>query len=139
MSSENGSPKRMFRRSVHIREIDSGSCGACELEIAAMAHPAYDMERLGYHIVASPRHADVFMVTGPVSANMRDAATRTIDAAPSPKFVIAVGDCACGKNFAPSTSCAGRLSSVVDVDLEIPGCPPSPQELLDALEHYLRG
>lgn len=121
-------------RSLAIREIDAGSCNGCELEIHAINNPVYDVERFGLKFVASPRHADVLMVTGPVTWNMRQALERTYAAAPSPKWVVAVGDCAanCGV-FAGSYACAGAVSDVIPVDLHIKGCPPPPLEILKGL------
>jgi Ni,Fe-hydrogenase III small subunit len=121
-------------RSLSIREIDAGSCNGCELEIHALNNPVYDIERFGLKFVASPRHADVLMVTGPVTWNMRVALERTYAAAPQPKWVIAVGDCArnCGV-FAGSYACAGAVEDVVPVDLHVAGCPPPPIEILKGL------
>jgi Ni,Fe-hydrogenase III small subunit len=121
-------------RSLAIRQVDAGSCNGCELEINALANPVYDLERFGLHFVASPRHADVLMVTGPVTKNMREALERTYAATPSPKWVIAVGDCARdGGCFAGSYAIAGGVGDVVPVDLHIPGCPPNPTALLSGL------
>ena len=121
-------------RSLSIREVDAGSCNGCELEIHALNNAFYDIERFGIRFVASPRHADVLLVTGPVTKNMREALLRTYNATPSPKWVVAAGDCAanCGV-FAGSYAVAGSVSSVVPVDLHIRGCPPSPLELLKGL------
>jgi Ni,Fe-hydrogenase III small subunit len=117
-----------------IREIDAGSCNGCELEIHAINNPVYDAERFGLKFVASPRHADVLLVTGPVTWNMRQALERTYAATPSPKWVVAVGDCAanCGV-FAGSYACAGAVKDIVPVDLHIGGCPPPPLEILKGL------
>jgi Ni,Fe-hydrogenase III small subunit len=121
-------------RSLAIREVDAGSCNGCELEIHALNNAYYDLERFGIRFVASPRHADVLMVTGPVTRNMREALERTFAATPDPKWVVAVGDCACnGGVFAGSYACAGAVSSVIPVDLHIPGCPPDPVALLKGL------
>jgi Ni,Fe-hydrogenase III small subunit len=121
-------------RSLSIREVDAGSCNGCELEIHALNNPIYDLERFGLRFVASPRHADVLMVTGPVTANMRDALGRTYAATPDPKWVVAVGDCALdGGLFAESYAVIGGVARVVPVDLHIPGCPPSPMRLLAGL------
>ena len=121
-------------RSLAIREIDAGSCNACELEIHALNNVVYDLERFGLRFVASPRHADVLLVTGPVTRNMRMALERTYAATPDPKWVIAVGDCARnGGVFAASSACVGGVSAVVPVDLHIPGCPPKPTALLSGL------
>jgi Ni,Fe-hydrogenase III small subunit len=121
-------------RSLAIREIDAGSCNGCELEIHAINNPVYDAERFGLKFVASPRHADVLLVTGPVTWNMRLALERTYAATPSPKWVVAVGDCAanCGV-FAGSYACAGAVKDIVPVDLHIGGCPPPPLEILKGL------
>jgi Ni,Fe-hydrogenase III small subunit len=121
-------------RSLSIREVDAGSCNGCELEIHALNNILYDLERFGLRFVASPRHADVLFVTGPVTANMREALERTHRATPDPKWVVAVGDCARdGGIFAPSAAVVGGVSAVVPVDLHIPGCPPSPTALLKGL------
>jgi Ni,Fe-hydrogenase III small subunit len=127
-------------RSLAIREIDAGSCNACELEIHALNNAIYDLERFGLRFVASPRHADVLLVTGPVTHNMREALERTYQATPDPKWVVAVGDCARdGGVFAGSYACIGGVSAVVPVDLHIPGCPPSPLALLKGLLALLEG
>lgn len=121
-------------RSLSIREVDAGSCNGCELEIHAISNPVYDAERFGLKFVASPRHADVLLVTGPVTWNMRQALERTYAATPSPKWVVALGDCAanCGV-FAGSYACAGAVKDIIPVDLHIPGCPPPPLEILRGL------
>ena len=121
-------------RSLSIREVDAGSCNGCELEIHALNNAFYDLERFGLRFVASPRHADVLMVTGPVTKNMREALLRTYNATPDPKWVVAVGTCARdGGIFAGSYAVEGGVSGVVPVDLHIPGCPPSPRALLAGL------
>ncbi len=121
-------------RSLSIREVDAGSCNGCELEIHALNNAFYDLERFGFHFVASPRHADVLMVTGPVTKNMREALLRTYNATPDPKWVVAVGACAVdGGIFAGSYAVAVGVKDVVPVDLHIRGCPPSPTELLKGL------
>ena len=121
-------------RSLSIRQVDAGSCNACELEIHALANVFYDLERFGLRFVASPRHADVLMVTGPVTKNTREALKRTYNATPDPKWVVAVGGCAAdGGIFKGSYACVGGVSDVVPVDLHIPGCPPSPRALLKGL------
>jgi len=121
-------------RSLSIREVDAGSCNGCELEIHALSNAFYDLERFGLRFVASPRHADVLMVTGPVTKNMREALLRTYNATPDPKWVIAVGACALdGGIFAGSYAVAGGVKDVIPVDLHIRGCPPSPTELLRGL------
>ncbi len=126
--------RRKLGRSLSIREVDAGSCNGCELEIHALNNAYYDAERFGLHFVASPRHADVLLVTGPVTKNMAEALKRTYDATPAPKWVVAVGDCARdGGCFAGSYAVHGGVSAVVPVDLHIPGCPPDPTALLKGL------
>lgn len=121
-------------RSLSIRHVDAGSCNGCELEIHALSNAFYDLERLGLRFVASPRHADVLMVTGPVTENMRQALLRTYDATPDPKWVVAIGACAVdGGVFAGSYAVAGGVKDVVPVDLHIRGCPPSPTQILKGL------
>ncbi len=121
-------------RAISIREVDAGSCNACELEINAVNNPIYDLERFGIRFVASPRHADCLLVTGPVTANMAEALRRTYDATPSPKWVVAMGDCARdGGCFAGSYAVLGGVHHVVPVDLHIPGCPPPPKQILAGL------
>jgi len=121
-------------RSLSIREVDAGSCNGCELEIHALNNVLYDLERFGLRFVASPRHADVLLVTGPVTKNMREALERTYAATPAPKWVIAVGDCATdGGIFRGSYACVGGVGEVIPVDLHIAGCPPSPIQLLKGL------
>ena len=128
------SARRRLGRSLSIREVDAGSCNGCELEIHALNNAFYDLERFGLKFVASPRHADVLFVTGPVTKNMREALERTYNATPSPKWVVAVGDCAIdGGLFAGSYAVAGGVSSVLTVDLHIRGCPPRPKDLLTGL------
>jgi Ni,Fe-hydrogenase III small subunit len=126
--------RRKLGRSLSIREVDAGSCNGCELEIHALNNAFYDLERFGIRFVASPRHADVLLVTGPVTHNMREALERTYRATPDPKWVVAVGDCAFdGGLFAGSYAVVGGVSAVVPVDLHIKGCPPSPMQLLTGL------
>ena len=126
--------RRRLGRSLSIREIDAGSCNGCELEIHALNNAFYDLERFGLRFVASPRHADVLLVTGPVTRNMREALERTYNATPDPKWVVAVGDCALdGGLFAGSYAVVGGVSAVVPVDLHIRGCPPRPVQLLKGL------
>jgi Ni,Fe-hydrogenase III small subunit/formate hydrogenlyase subunit 6/NADH:ubiquinone oxidoreductase subunit I len=122
-------------RSLHVRQVDAGSCNGCELEIAATANPLYDLERFGIHLVASPRHADVLLVTGPVTRNMEIALRRTYEAAPEPRVVVAVGACGCsGGIFGEGTYAAvGGVDRVLPVDVYIPGCPPRPQAILNGL------
>ena len=126
--------RRRLGRSLSIREVDAGSCNGCELEIHALNNALYDLERFGLRFVASPRHADVLLVTGPVTRNMREALARTYHATPDPKWVVAVGDCALdGGLFSGSYAVVGGVSAVVPVDLHIPGCPPRPTQLLKGL------
>src|SRR5512137_133117 len=123
--------RRRFRGSLAIREVDAGSCNGCELEIIAMNNPIYNCERFGIHFTASPRFADMLLVTGPVSVNMEIALKRTYLATPDPKLVVAVGDCACdGGIFGESYASLGRIANVIPVDAHIPGCPPTPTGLL---------
>ena len=129
-----GAARRRLGRSLAIRQVDAGSCNGCELEIHALGNAYYDLERFGIRFVASPRHADVLLVTGPVTKNMREALERTYTATPDPKWVIAVGDCgADGGCFAGSYAVAGGVSQVVPVDLHVRGCPPNPTQLLKGL------
>jgi Ni,Fe-hydrogenase III small subunit len=126
--------RRRLGRSLAIREVDAGSCNGCELEIHALNNAFYDLERFGLRFVASPRHADVLLVTGPVTRNMRQALERTYQATPDPKWVVAVGDCAVnGGLFAASYAFAGGVGAVVPVDLHLRGCPPTPLQLLQGL------
>jgi Ni,Fe-hydrogenase III small subunit len=128
------SARRLLGRSLSIREVDAGSCNGCELEIHAINNAFYDLERFGLRFVASPRHADVLLVTGPVTKNMREALLRTYNATPDPKWVVAVGDCAAdGGLFAESYAVEGGVSRVVPVDLHVRGCPPTPEQLLKGL------
>jgi Ni,Fe-hydrogenase III small subunit len=114
-----------------IRQVDAGSCNGCELEIHALNNPYYNIEGLGIKFVASPRHADLLLVTGPVSRHMEEALRRTYDATPAPKLVVAVGDCGCsGGLFGESYASCGRVSNVIPVDVAVPGCPPPPIEIL---------
>src|SRR5450432_4917907 len=129
----NGSSARLGR-SLSIRHVDAGSCNACELEIHALSNAFYDIERFGFRFVASPRHADVLLVTGPVTRNMQEALQRTYDAMPAPKWVVAVGDCGAGCGvYAGSYACADGVATVIPVDLYIRGCPPTPATLLKGL------
>jgi Ni,Fe-hydrogenase III small subunit len=126
--------RRRLGRSLSLRLVDAGSCNACELELNALSNPYYDLERFGLRFVASPRHADVLLVTGPVTKNMREALLRTYDAMPAPKWVVAVGDCAaCGGLYADSYACERGADAVLPVNLRIVGCPPSPNQLLAGL------
>jgi Ni,Fe-hydrogenase III small subunit len=134
---------KYFGRALAIRHVDAGSCNACELEIHAVNNPYYNIEGLGIHFVASPRHADMLLVTGPVTRHMEVALKRTYDATPEPKLVVAVGDCGCdGGIFSPTNalgnkdenyaSC-GKISNVIPVDVAVPGCPPTPTAILQAI------
>ncbi|MGQ9371905.1 NADH-quinone oxidoreductase subunit B family protein [Azospirillum sp. A39] len=126
--------RRRLGRSLAIRQVDAGSCNACELEIHALGNPVYDIDRFGIRFVASPRHADVLLVTGPVTKNMREALRRTWDATPDPKWVVACGGCAIdGGVFGGGYACVGAVADVLPVDLRIPGCPPRPEEILAGL------
>ena len=126
--------RRRFRGSLTIRQVDAGSCNGCELEIHALGNPYYNLEGLGIRFVASPRHADMLLVTGPVSKHMAIALRRTYDATPEPKLVVAVGDCGCnGGIFGASYASLGRVANVIPVDVEVPGCPPTPTALLQGI------
>ena len=125
---------KMFGRSLHIREVDAGSCNGCEIEIVNLNSPVYDIERFGIHFVASPRHADMLLVTGPVTRNMELALRKTYDAMPAPRLVVAVGACGCsGGNFGVNYATRGGVDSVIPVDIYIPGCPPNPHALLQGI------
>ena len=130
---------KKFGRSFHIREVDTGSCGGCESEIISMTNPLYDIQRFGIDFVASPRHADALLVTGPVSKNMELALKKTYEAMPEPKFVISLGDCAKnGGLFKDSYYTCGGVGNVLQVILHIPGCPPSPLVIMRALLSFLQ-
>ena len=121
-------------RALAIRHVDAGSCNGCELEIHAANSPYYNLEGLGIKFVASPRHADLLLVTGPVSRNMEEALRRTYDATPEPKLVVAIGDCGCdGGVFGESYASCGRVANVIPVDVAVPGCPPSPVAILQGI------
>jgi Ni,Fe-hydrogenase III small subunit len=125
---------RTLGRALTIRQVDAGSCNGCELEIHALGNPYYNIEGLGIKFVASPRHADMLLVTGPVSKHMKIALQRTYDATPDPKLVVAVGDCGCtGGIFGESYASLGRVANVIPVDVAIPGCPPTPTALLQGI------
>src|SRR4249919_3456024 len=125
---------RTLGRALTIRQVDAGSCNGCELEIHALANPYYNIEGLGIRFVASPRHADMLLVTGPVSKHMAIALKRTYDATPEPKLVVAVGECGCtGGIFGESYASMGRVGNVIPVDVEVPGCPPTPVALLQGI------
>ena len=133
-SKVDSAARKRLGRSLAIRQIDAGSCNGCELEIHALNNAFYDLERFGFHFVASPRHADVLLVTGPVTKNMREALERTYAATPDPKWVVAVGACALdGGVFRESYGVVGGVKDVIPVDLHIRGCPPSPRDLLAGL------
>lgn len=126
--------KNIFGRSLHIREVDAGSCNACEVEVTALSNPIYDIERFGLHIVASPRHADMLLVTGPVTRNMELALLKTYNATPCPKLVAAMGSCACnGGIFGDTYASGGGVDKFIPVDVYIPGCPPRPQAVIFGL------
>ena len=127
-------------RALCIREVDAGSCNGCELEIHALNNPIYNVESLGIRFVASPRHADLLLVTGPVSRHMEVALRRTYDATPDPKLVVAIGDCgACGGIFGESYASCGAVANVIPVDVVVPGCPPSPTRILAGILAALSG
>jgi len=123
-----------FGRTLAIRHVDAGSCNGCELEIHATNSPYYNLERLGIKFVASPRHADLLLVTGPVARNMEIALKRTYEATPDPKLVVAIGDCGCtGGVFGESYASCGRVSNVIPVDVAVPGCPPTPLKIMQGI------
>jgi Ni,Fe-hydrogenase III small subunit len=124
----------LLGRALAIRHVDAGSCNGCELEIHAVNNPYYNLEGLGIKFVASPRHADLLLVTGPVSRNMEEALRRTYEATPEPKLVVAVGDCGCdGGIFGESYASCGRVASVIPVDVAVPGCPPTPTAIIQGI------
>jgi Ni,Fe-hydrogenase III small subunit len=125
---------KVFGRSLNIRHVDAGSCNGCELEIHAMNNAYYNVEGLGVKFTASPRHADMLLVTGPVARHMEVALKRTFDATPDPKLVVAIGDCGCtGGIFGESYASCGRVSNVIPVDIAVPGCPPTPTAILQGI------
>jgi Ni,Fe-hydrogenase III small subunit len=126
--------QRLFGRALGIREVDAGSCNGCEIEISGLTGPVYDLERFGMHFVASPRHADLLLVTGPVTRNMEIPLRKTYEATPDPKLVVAVGDCAktCGV-FAGSYAVAGSVADIIPVDVFVLGCPPEPTDILHGI------
>ena len=125
---------KIFGRSLHIREVDAGSCNGCEVEIVNLNSPVYDIERFGIHFVASPRHADMLLVTGPVTRNMEQALKKTYDAMPDPRLVVAVGACGCsGGIFGQNYATCGGVDAVISVDVYVPGCPPNPHALLHGI------
>ncbi len=126
--------RQVLGRALCIRAVDAGSCNGCELELHALNNPIYNVEGLGIRFVASPRHADLLLVTGPVARNMEVALRRTYEATPDPKLVVAVGDCGCtGGIFGESYASCGRVGNVIPVDVSVPGCPPSPSRILAAI------
>jgi Ni,Fe-hydrogenase III small subunit len=126
-------------RALAIRAVDAGSCNGCELEIHALGNPYYNIEGLGIRFVASPRHADMLLVTGPVSRNMAEALRRTYDAVPEPKIVVAIGDCGCtGGIFGENYASSGRVANVLPVDEIVPGCPPPPAHILRGILRAIR-
>lgn len=126
--------RAMLGRALCIRHVDAGSCNGCELEIHALNNPIYNLEGLNIRFVASPRHADLLLVTGPVSRHMETALKRTYDATPDPKLVVAIGDCGCtGGIFGESEASCGRVSNVIPVDVAVPGCPPRPSRILQGI------
>lgn len=130
---------RTFGRSMNIRHVDAGSCNGCELEIQALHNPYYNLEGLGIKFVASPRHADALLVTGPVTRNMAEALQRTYAAIPDPKFVIALGDCAgCCGVFGKTYAIVGKVSDLIPVDVWVPGCPPAPMSILQGISDAVR-
>ena len=125
---------RLLGRALAIRQVDAGSCNGCELEIHALNNPYYNLEGLGIKFVASPRHADMLLVTGPVAKNMEVALRRTWEAVPEPKLVVALGDCGCtGGIFGESYASCGRVENVIPVDVAVPGCPPSPMAIMQGI------
>jgi len=123
-----------FGGSLQIRHVDAGSCNGCELEIHMLTNPYYNLEGLGIKFVASPRHADLLLVTGPVSRNMEEALRRTYDATPDPKLVVAIGECGCdGGVFGESYASCGRVANVIPVDVAVPGCPPTPLAIMQGI------
>ncbi|MBK7201235.1 NADH-quinone oxidoreductase subunit B family protein [Candidatus Amarolinea dominans] len=127
----NAQAQRLFGRALAVREVDAGSCNGCEIEISGLTSPVYDSERFGIHFVASPRHADLLLVTGPVTRNMEVPLRKTYEATPDPKLVVAVGDCSqtCGV-FAGSYAVTGSVDQVIPVNVFVPGCPPEPADIL---------
>jgi len=126
--------QKRFRGSLAIRQVDAGSCNGCELEINALNNPYYSLERFGIHFVASPRHADMLLVTGPVTRNMETALKMVYEAVPNPKLVVAVGDCAvCGGEFGCNYATIGKVSDVIPVNVLVHGCPPTPTDLLNGI------
>jgi len=134
-----GELNSLFGKALNIRQLDAGSCNGCEAEITALTNPYYDLERFGMHFVASPKHADMLLVTGPVTRNMADAVKATYEAVPTPKLVVAVGACGCsGGIFAGSHAVVGAVDALIPVDGYIPGCPPTPSMLVTGILEVLR-
>lgn len=132
--------RMLLGRALCIRQVDAGSCNGCELEIHALGNPYYNIEGAGIHFVASPRHADLLLVTGPVTCNMREALLRTWQATPPPRLVVAVGDCGCtGGIFGESYASCGAVANVIPVDASVPGCPPTPTAILQVIVDLVRG
>jgi len=132
--------RAVLGRALCIRHVDAGSCNGCELEIHALSNPLYNLEGLGIRFVASPRHADLLLVTGPVSKHMEEALRRTYQAMPDPKLVVSLGDCGCtGGIFGESYASCGRVSNVIPVDVAIPGCPPTPRRILEGILATIAG
>ena len=130
----NAETLRLLGRALAIRQVDAGSCNGCELEIHALGNPYYNLEGLGIKFVASPRHADMLLVTGPVAKNMEVALRRTWEAAPEPKLVVALGDCGCtGGIFGESYASCGKVANVIPVDVAVPGCPPAPLAIMQGI------
>jgi Ni,Fe-hydrogenase III small subunit len=130
--------QKLLGRALNIRQLDAGSCNGCEAEISALTNPYYDLERFGIHFVASPKHADMLLVTGPVTRNMAEAVRATYEAVPAPKLVVAVGACGCsGGLFAGSHAVVGAVDAVIPVDRYIPGCPPTPAMVLSGILEVL--
>ena len=131
--------RTLLGRALCIRQVDAGSCNGCELEIHALGNPYYNLEGTGIHFVASPRHADLLLVTGPVTRNMREALLRTWQATPPPRLVVAVGDCGCsGGIFGESYASCGAVANVLPVDASVPGCPPTPTAILQVIVDLVR-
>ena len=139
LEEAHGQIQSLLQRALNVRQLDAGSCNGCEVEITALTNPYYDLERFGVHFVASPKHADMLLVTGPVTRNMADAVKATYEAVPAPKLVVAVGACGCsGGIFTGSHAIVGAVDAVIPVDSFIPGCPPTPAMLVTGILEVLR-